>query len=141
MSRHVPSTLLVVGVIALLNVLCLTVAVAPADAQRYRRPGGPTTVITPLPRGPLSDFGSPTLGPTLPDLPPTPTIETQPKPPVAVQRPTVRIIRFRCDLAPDSRECKNPDSGDSGGDDEMCNCARDICRTTRIGNRVCEKRR
>jgi len=141
MSRHVPSTLLVVGVSALLNVLCLTVAVAPADAQRYRRPGGPTTVITPLPRGPLSDFGSPTLGPTLPDLPPTPTIETQPKPPVAVQRPTVRIIRFRCDLAPDSRECKNPDSGDSGGDDEMCNCARDICRTTRIGNRVCEKRR
>lgn len=140
MSRHVPSTLLVVGVSALLNVLCLTVAVAPADAQRYR-PRGPTTVITPLPRGPLSDFGSPTLGPTLPDLPPTPTIETQPKPPVAVQRPTVRIIRFRCDLAPDSRECKNPDSGDSGGDDEMCNCARDICRTTRIGNRVCEKRR
>lgn len=141
MSRHVPSTLLVVGVSALLNVLCLTVAVAPADAQRYRRPGGPTTVITPLPRGPLSDFGSPTLGPTLPDLPPTPTIETQPKPPVAVQRPTVRIIRFRCDLAPDSRECKNPDSGDGGGDDEMCNCARDICRTTRIGNRVCEKLR
>jgi len=140
MSRHVPSTLLVVGVSALLNVLCLTVAVAPADAQRYG-PRGPTTVITPLPRGPLSDFGSPTLGPTLPDLPPTPTIETQPKPPVAVQRPTVRIIRFRCDLAPDSRECKNPDSGDSGGDDEMCNCARDICRTTRIGNRVCEKRR
>ena len=140
MSRHVPSTLLVVGVSALLNVLCLTVAVAPADAQRYR-PRGPTTVITPLPRGPLSDFGSPTLGPTLPDLPPTPTIETQPKPPVAVQRPTVRIIQFRCDLAPDSRECKNPDSGDSGGDDEMCNCARDICRTTRIGNRVCEKLR
>jgi len=141
MSRHAPSTLLAVGVSALLNVLCLTVAVAPADAQRYRRPGAPTTVITPLPRGPLSDFGSPTLGPTLPDLPPTPTIETQPKPPVAVQRPTVRIIRFRCDLAPDSRECKNPDSGDGGGDDEMCNCARDICRTTRIGSRVCEKLR
>ncbi len=141
MSRHAPSTLLVVGVSALLSFLCLTVAVAPADAQRYRRPGGPTTVITPLPPVSPSDFGSPTLGSTLPDLPPTPTIKTQPKPPVAVQRPTVRIIRFRCDLAPDSRECKNPDSGDGGGDDETCNCVRDICRTTRIGNRVCEKRR
>ena len=139
MSRHAPSALLGVGVSALLSVLCLTVAVAPADAQRYRRPGGPTTVITPLPRGPLSDFGSPTLGSTLPDLPPALKIEPQPAAPAVVELPTVRIIRFRCDLAPDSRECKNPDSGDGGGDDETCNCARDICRINGTGNRVCEK--
>ncbi len=141
MSRHAPSTLLVVGVSALLSVLCLTVAVTPADAQRYRRPGGPATVITPLPPVPPSDFGSPTLGSTLPDLPPALKIETQPAVPATVQLPAVRIIRFRCDLAPDSRECKNPDSGDGGGDDETCNCGRDICRTNRIGNHVCEKLR
>ncbi len=140
MSRHAPSTLLVVGVSALLTILCLTVAVVPADAQRYR-PRGPTTVITPLPPVPPSDFGSPTLGSTLPDLPPALKIEPQPAAPATVQLPAVRIIRFRCELAPDSRECKNPDSGDGGGDDETCNCGRDICRTNRIGNHVCEKLR
>jgi len=140
MSRHAPSTLLVVGVSALLNILCLTVAVAPADAQRYG-PRGPTTVIRPLPPVLPPNIGSPTLGSTLPDLPPAPKIETQPAAPAAVQRPAVRVIRFRCDLAPGSRECKNPDSGDGGGDDETCNCARDICRTNRNGNRVCEKLR
>ena len=140
MSRHAPSTLLMVGVSALLNILCLTVAVAPADAQRYR-PRGPTTVIRPLPPVPPSDFRSPTLGSTLPDLPLAPKIETQPAAPAAVQLPAVRVGRFRCDLAPDSYECKNLDSGDGGGDDETCNCARDICRTNRNGNRVCEKLR
>jgi hypothetical protein len=140
MSRHAPSTLLVVGVSALLKILFLTVVVAPADAQRYG-PRGPTTVITPLPPVLPPNIGSPVLGPTLPELPPGPKIEIQPAPPAAVQLPAVRVVRFRCDLAPDSDECNNPDSGDGGGDDETCNCARDICRTNRIGNRVCEKLR
>lgn len=140
MSRRAPSTLLVVGVSALLSLLFLTVVVVPADAQRFS-PKAPTPVIKPVLPLPPSGLGSPPLGPTLPDLPPAPKIEPQPVPPAAVQIPAVRVVRFRCALAPDSDECKNPVSGDGGGDDETCNCARDNCRTNRIGNRVCEKLR
>lgn len=140
MSRRAPSTLLLVGVSALLSFLFLTVAVIPADAQRFS-PKAPPPAIRPVLPAPLPDLGSPPLGPTLPDLPPTPKIETQPVPPAAVQLPSVRVIRFRCDLAPDSYECKNPDSSDGGGEDETCKCARDICRVNRIGNRLCEKLR
>jgi hypothetical protein len=140
MSRHAPSALLVVGVSALFTIGFLTAVVVPATAQRFS-PKGPTPIIRPVLPAPLPDLGSPPMGPTLPDLPPTPKIETQPAPPAAVQLPSVRVIRFRCDLAPESYECKNPDSGDGGGDDETCNCARDICRINQFGNRVCEKLR
>ena len=81
----------------------------------------------------------PIISPTLPELPPTPRIETPPVPPAAGQVPAAPVVRFRCDLAPDSYECTKPDSADGGGDDEKCNCARDHCRINRIGNRVCEK--
>jgi len=90
----------------------LTVLAAPADAQRFAL-RGPTTVIRPIPQVVLPNIGTPTLGSTLPDLPPAPKIETQLAPPTA----------------------------DGGGDDEKCNCARDRCRINRIGNRVCEKLR
>jgi len=131
-------------IVAVVVALSLAAALAIPNssyAQRLppRKPGGGGigggSGVRPPP------IGAPTLSPTLPELLPTPKIETPPAPPAAVQLPAVRVVRFRCDLAPDSYECKNPDSGAGGGDDETCNCARDLCRTTRIGNRVCEKLR
>ncbi len=112
-------------------------------AQRIRVPegiGGGPGHVPPPPIGSPSR-SAPTLSPTLPDLPPTPKIETPPAPPADVQVPAAPVVRFRCDLAPDSYECTKPGSEDGDGDDETCSCARDRCRINRIGNRVCEKLR
>jgi hypothetical protein len=130
-------------IIAVVVVLSLAAALAiPSSsyAQRLspRKPGaggigGGPGVIRPPP------IGAPTLSPTLPELLPMPKIETPRAPPAAVQVPAAPVVRFHCDLAPDSYECTKPGSADGDGDDETCICARDICRINGTGNRVCEK--
>lgn len=112
-------------------------------AQRIRTPGGTGGGPGHLPSPPIGapSRTAPTLSPTLPDLPPTPKIETPKNPRGAVQTPPVPVVRFRCELAPNSYECTKPASEDSGGEEEKCGCARDRCRVDRIGNRVCEKLR
>jgi len=77
---------------------------------------------------------------------PSPALPSVTAPPLAVPAPAVpapaapaRVVRFRCDLAPEAQSCKEPGSSDGGGGDEECNCARDYCHTGPAGNRVCEK--
>jgi hypothetical protein len=72
-------------------------------------------------------------------------------PPVAPAAPAVvapaappRVVRFRCDLAPEAEACKDPGAPDGGGDDSECTCAHDDCHdrtdpATGALGRVCEK--
>jgi hypothetical protein len=49
-----------------------------------------------------------------------------------------RVVRFRCEVAPEAETCREPGAPDGGGDDSECSCARDHCRPTETGIRVCE---
>jgi hypothetical protein len=77
----------------------------------------------------------PSLSPTLR----APAITPQVAPPVAAPAAPARVVRFRCELAPQAEVCREPGAPDGGGDNAECNCARDYCLTTEAGNRVCEK--
>jgi hypothetical protein len=68
-----------------------------------------------------------------------PVIAPQPAPPVAAPAAPARVVRFRCELAPQAEACREPGAPDGGGDDAECSCARDYCHTTETGTRVCEK--
>jgi len=130
-------------IVAVVVALSLAAVLATPNSSYAQWPRGPE-----WPRGPGGAGGGPghapsppigapsTSSPALPELRPMPKIETQPAAPAAVQVPAAPIVRFRCDLAPDSYECTKP-----GSDDERCSCARDLCRINRIGNRICEKLR
>jgi len=134
MLRYASHFLVVVGTTAIVQIIFLTVLAASAHAQRGA-PRGLAVVITSAPQVVAPQIGAPTL----PELAQAPKTETQPAPPAIFQLPSERVIRFRCDLAPGSYECANPDSANGGGDDETCKCSRDRCRINRINNRLCEK--
>lgn len=120
----------------------LLAVAAPTEAQRViTEPPrvGPPQVTVP-PGGTSGVGGGAGLIPTLP-VPALPSVKP---PPVAVPAPAApaaqpRVVRFRCELAPQEQACKEPGASDGGGGDEECNCARDYCHTTKAGNRVCEK--
>ncbi len=80
---------------------------------------------------------TPGLNSTLPDLKPAPI----PTPPAAAAPAApARVVRFRCEVAPEHQSCREPGAkDDGGGGDEECSCAHDYCHTTAAGQRVCEK--
>ncbi len=130
----------IVAVAFALSLACSLALPNASFAQRPRVPGGtgggPKYVPPPPIRAPSV---TPTIPPASPSIDPSPS--TLPPPPADVQVPAAPVVRFRCDLAPDSYECTKPASEDGDGDEEKCSCARDRCRINRIGNRVCEKLR
>jgi hypothetical protein len=102
--------------------------------------GGGAAVIAPLPQ--LSTAPAIALPPPLPaPVPAAPEIT----PPVAAPAEPARVVRFRCDVAPEAEACKDPGASDGGGgDDSECSCARDLCYdqldpATGHSHRVCEK--
>ena len=130
-------------VAALLLVAAGLVSTSSASAQAVKLPstGGAPTPVLPMPSLPMPGTGptSPTLTPSLtpsviPTLPPAVAV-----PQVAAPVPAARVVRFRCELAPQDQSCREPGVGDGGGDDGECNCARDYCYTSRAGIRVCER--
>jgi hypothetical protein len=80
---------------------------------------------------------TPGLNTTMPSLKPAP----MPTPPAAAAPAApARVVRFRCEVAPNDQSCRKSGAGeDGGGGDEECSCARDYCHTTEAGTRVCEK--
>jgi hypothetical protein len=50
------------------------------------------------------------------------------------------IIRFRCEVPQGQNSCKEPPPADgSGGNEDECDCARDLCYNDGVGARICEK--
>ena len=70
---------------------------------------------------------------------PAPVVVPQAAPPVVEPAAPARVVRFRCEVAPQDQSCREPGASDGGGGDEECSCARDTCHTTAAGIRVCEK--
>jgi len=103
--------------------------------------GGGPGVIAPVPggigAGPglIAPLPQPSLSPALP----APVIAPQVAPPVAAPAAPARVVRFRCELAPQDEACRKPGAPDGGGDDAECTCTHDYCYTTEAGTRVCEK--
>ncbi len=104
--------------------------------------GGGAGLIAPLPQLPTAPAIAPTLPPPLPAPVPAAPEAT---PPAAAPAEPARVVRFRCDVAPEAETCKDPGASDGGGgDDSECNCARDLCYdqldpATGHSHRVCEK--
>jgi hypothetical protein len=107
--------------------------------------GGGAGLTAPLPLPMPSPSPATTLPPPLPA--PTPT---GPEPAPAVAAPAVpaapaRVVRFKCDVAPEAAGCKDPAAADGGdGGDSQCDCAKDLCYDqlnpeTGKSHRVCEK--
>jgi hypothetical protein len=146
---------------AALTSALLLLAVTSVLAQTVELPGGlGMSPVTPLPgtvggaaaAGPGLSPGlsSPGLTPTLvvPSAPP-PVVE----PPVTAAAPaapgpvvaTPRVVRFRCDVAPQEQSCREKAEAPDGGDDDSeCSCAHDLCldQTDPAGGpprRICEK--
>jgi len=134
------------GFAGVLIATLLLVSGGSALAQTVRIPAtvGPPTPVVPvpsLPSGPA--LTSPSLTPSLtPSLAPTLTPQAVPQaaaPRAASPAPAARLVRFRCEVAPQDQSCREPGGGDDGGGDDECSCARDYCYATPAGNRVCEK--
>jgi len=89
--------------------------------------GGGAGLIAPMPRAL-----------TLPEIAAPPVVAPA-APAVVAPAAPARVVRFRCEVAPQDQTCRDPGAGDGGGDDAECNCARDYCHTTEAGSRVCEK--
>jgi len=126
-------------------ILLTTLLGADAAAQRIKTPGpgvppggigGGAGLIAPLPPLPPA-----MQAPTLPaPVVVTPTAPPVAAPPVAAPAAPARVVRFRCELAPQDQSCREPGAGDDGGGGgEECSCARDYCHTSAAGTRICEK--
>ena len=97
--------------------------------------GGGAGIMAPLPPLPPA-----MQAPTLPDPVIVPQAATPLEaPPVAAPAAPARVVRFRCEVAPQDQSCREPGASDSGGGDAECSCSRDTCHTTAAGIRVCEK--
>jgi len=102
---------------------------------------GGAGLVAPLPQLPTA----PSLTPTLPaPLPATVPAAPEAAPPVAAPAVPARVVRFRCDVAPEAESCREPGAPDGGGDDSECSCAQDLCYdqldpATGKSHRVCEK--
>ena len=111
-------------------------------------------VEPPVPISPVPHFGGIGGGagalPTMPQIAPAPLNAPQIAPapaiapPVAVPQPVApvapaRVVRFRCQIAPETDSCKEPPAPDGGGSDEDCDCSHDYCYDDGSGGRVCEK--
>ena len=111
-------------------------------------------VEPPVPISPVPHFGGIGGGagalPTMPQIAPAPLNAPQIAPapaiapPVAVPQPVApvapaRVVRFRCQIAPEMDSCKEPPAPDGGGSDEDCDCSHDYCYDDGSGGRVCEK--
>jgi hypothetical protein len=131
--------------------ILLLAAVLATHATAQRIPGsgtgGSAGVMAPHPMPPAgAAITPPVLTPpvlTPPVLAPSVTAPL-PAPPIAAPAAPApaapaRVVRFRCEVAPQSEACREPGTPDGGGEDTECNCARDPCRTTEAGTRVCEK--
>jgi hypothetical protein len=139
----------------------LLLAATSALAQTVELPGGAgMSPVTPLP-GTVGGAGAagPGLSPGLspPGLTPTLVVPSVPppvaEPPVAAPAPaaagpvaaTPRVVRFRCDVAPQEQSCREKAEAPDGGDDDSeCSCAHDLCldQTDPAGGpprRICEK--
>ena len=114
--------------------------------------GGGAGLTAPLPL----PMPTPNPATTLPPPLPTPTPVPEAVPPVAapaVAAPAApaepaapaRVVRFKCDVAPEAAGCKDPAVADGGdGGDSQCDCAKDLCYDqldpgTGKSHRVCEK--
>jgi len=103
--------------------------------------GGGAGLAAPLPQLPTA----PSLTPTLPAPLPAPVpAAPEAAPPVAAPVAPARVVRFRCDVAPEAESCREPGAPDGGGDDSECSCAKDLCYdqldpATGKSHRVCEK--
>jgi hypothetical protein len=139
--------------------LLLLAAVLATHAAAQRIPGsgtgGSAGVMAPHPMPPAgAAITPPVLTPpvlTPPVLAPSVTAP-MPAPPIAapaapapaapaITAPAApaRVVRFRCEVAPQDQSCREPGTSDGGGGDEDCSCARDYCHTTAAGIRVCDK--
>lgn len=110
--------------------------------------GGGAGLTAPLPL----PMPNPSPATTLPPPLPTPT-PTGPEPAPSVAAPAepaasaapARVVRFKCDVAPEAAGCKDPAAADGGdGGDSQCDCAKDLCYDqlnpeTGKSHRVCEK--
>jgi len=127
---------------ALLPIMVLVMLVMPAGPVAAQRvivePWRPPVVVLPPVSLPPPTTAPGLGGGVLQDLPKAPVLTPQTSAPVAAA--PARIVRFRCELAPQEQACREPGSADGGGDDE-CNCTRDYCYTASTGVRVCEKSR
>ncbi len=102
--------------------------------------GGGAGLIPPFPQVPTARAIAPTLPPPV-SVPAAPELS----PPEAAPAEPARVVRFRCEVAPQAETCREaraPDAG--GGDDSECSCARDVCYdqldpATGLSHRVCEK--
>ncbi len=103
--------------------------------------GGGAGLVAPLPQIPTAPAIAPTLPPPLPAPVPAAPEAT---PPVGVPAAPARVVRFRCNVAPEAEACREPGAPDGGGDDSECSCAKDLCYdqldpATGKSHRVCEK--
>ena len=57
----------------------------------------------------------------------------------------MRLVRFRCEVAPQEESCRGrTEAPDGGGDDSLCDCSKDYCYsdpdpTTGLMRRLCQK--
>jgi hypothetical protein len=103
--------------------------------------GGGAGLIPPMPQLPTA----PAIAPTLPAPLPAPVPAAPEATPATPPAEPARVVRFRCDVAPEAETCKDPGASDGGGgDDSECSCTRDLCYdqldpATGHSHRVCEK--
>jgi hypothetical protein len=134
---------------AVISALLIVMSATAASAQIKL---GPTVVppkVFPMPQltrpgGPSLTFPSlkpsitPSLSPTFKPVPTGPIVTA----PVPLAPAPARVVRFRCEVAPNDQSCREPGTPDGGGsDDSNCSCSRDYCHLNNAGRRVCEKLR
>ena len=120
--------------VAALFVCVWGIGVTPVAAQKVV-PTAPSPT-SPKPQLPTGTGGGAGLAPPMPDFSPAPAI-VAPSP--AAPAAPAPLIRFRCEVPPGESTCKEQPPGDAGGNDDTCDCARDICYQDSAGTRVCEK--
>ena len=130
--------------------LCFALVGAAATAAFAQRIGvEPPVRTSPVPHLGGIGGGAAVL-PTMPQIAPAPMIAPQIAPapaiapPLAAPQPVApvapaRVVRFRCQIAPETDSCREPPPPDGGGSDEECDCTRDYCYDDGTGVRVCEK--
>ena len=105
--------------------------------------GGGAGLTPALPQIP----GAPALTPPLAPAMPAPADPVLLPPPVSAEpapAEPAKIVRFRCEVAPEAQSCREAGAPDGGGDDSECDCTRDSCYdqldpATGHSHRMCQK--
>jgi hypothetical protein len=144
---------------ALIGALCVSIvsSAVPTAAQSIAPAHPPVKMPGPTLPSPPPTIGGPGIGPgTFQQLSPAPSVSSPALPsaaappaaifaaptPVPSAEPAApaRVVRFRCEVAPQSEVCREPALAEAGGGGgEECSCARDYCHVTETGTRICEK--